>query len=128
MASVGKPHPELKQMLQDIDHYEDFMEKKRIQVLSWNALCFEHDVGSVDVVQLDCEGMDCSILRGLITHCQQHPQAFPRVIAFEANSLTAAKEVDAIIEVLIANGYSVRSHSWENVVVERYSSSPKQDS
>ena len=121
MASVGKPHPELQMMLAEIG-LEDFMEEKLIKVLSWSDLCFKYGVGSVDVVQLDCEGMDCNILRGLITHCQWHPQAFPRVIKFEANSLTAEKEVEATLKALVANGYEVRTRSWENIVVERYRS------
>jgi len=119
MASVGKPHPELEMMLRKVGR-EDLLEEKPIKVLSWSDLCVRYGVGSVDVVQLDCEGMDCSILRGLITHCQWHPQAFPRVIAFEANSLTDQEEVDATLEALVANGYNVRTHSWENIVVERY--------
>merc|ERR1719375_3001089 len=62
MASIGKPHPELYHMLQSIGR-TDLIEERAVTLLSWGRLCKLHGVGSVDVVQLDCEGMDCSVLR-----------------------------------------------------------------
>lgn len=118
MSSIGKPHPQLEHMLSSIDRL-DFLEQRRVQVFSWGDLCRRYGVTSVDVVQLDCEGMDCSVIRGLITHCKNYPDAFPRVIVFEANCLTDPGEVQETVEALLASGYRVRSQTWENITVER---------
>merc|ERR1712048_93934 len=93
LSSVGKPHPELERLLVSVGRM-DFLEKRKVQVLSWAELCRLHRIASVDVVQLDCEGMDCSILRGLLAHCKTNPKAFPRFIDFEANWLADEQEVD----------------------------------
>ena len=118
MSSVGRPHPELELMLRDVGRL-DLLEQRRIRVLSWGELCAQHGVGTVDVVQLDCEGMDRAILKGLIAHCENNPDAFPRLIQFEANHLTDLAEVTATIAALCAQGYCVRSRSAENIFVER---------
>lgn len=118
MGSVGKPHPELNHMLESIGQLE-LLEHRPTKVLSWGDLCTLYGVSTVDVVQLDCEGMDCNILRGLLTHCKMDPKAFPRLIIFEANSLTDPEEVEERLVELCANGYRVRCRTGENITVER---------
>lgn len=118
MASVGKPHPELQHLLESVGR-ADLVETRTVKVLSWRELCMRYRVDSVDVVQLDCEGMDCGIIRGLLAHCRSEPALLPRVIAFEANWLTDPTEVEETLESLRAHGYQVRFRSWENICVER---------
>lgn len=118
LSSVGKPHPDLVAMLQQIGR-QDLLERRPISMLSWGDLCMQHGLGSVDVVQLDCEGMDCAILRGLMAYCDVYPRAYPRVIQFEANYLTAAQEIDETVAALCARGYKVRTRGHANITVER---------
>lgn len=118
MSSVGKPHPELEHLLRSIGRL-DLLEQRVIKVLSWGGLCALHGVETLDLVQLDCEGMDCSVLRGLLRHCKEHPAAFPRRISFEANWLTEPQEVEETLAALLASGYRLESRSWENITVER---------
>ena len=89
----------------------DLLERRRVRVLSWADLCEQHGVASVDVVQLDCEGKDCAIIRGLLAHCSREPGAYPRVLQFEANHLTEEAEVAGTMGALAAHGYRVR---WQN--------------
>lgn len=118
MASLGRPQPELVTLLEAVDRLDLLVERK-VPVLSWGELCKQYHVGTVDVVQLDCEGKDCAILRGLLAHCKTAPDAYPRIIEFEANSLTPQTEVAETLEALLRSGYSVRTHNDKNIVVER---------
>ena len=96
------------------------LEVREVPVLSWTELCWEYNVGSVDVVQLDCEGKDCAIIRGLLTHCVQNPDAWPRAIFFEANHLTPQREIEDTIQALQKHGHTVRLRSrWTCAVARR---------
>lgn len=118
MSSVGKPHPQLEWLLRDIGRL-DLLEMRKTKVLNWSTLCSCYGVDTVDVVQLDCEGMDCSIIRGLLAHCATHPKAYPRVINFEANHLTPPDEIENTVAALSLCGYQVHSRTSENIRVER---------
>ena len=120
LSCVGRPHPQLSRMLREVGR-DDLLEQRSIRVLSWADLCTLHGVASVDIVQLDCEGMDCAVLRGLLAHCDRNPASLPRVIQFEANYLTDLAEIDAILAALAARGYQVRMRGPSNIIVERSS-------
>ena len=92
---------------------------RRVPCLSWELLCKKYDVSSVDVVQLDCEGKDAAIVRGLVKHCTSHPRAWPRVIQFEANGLTPEWEVEEAVNLLKMKGYGMHYWSRGNVLLER---------
>ena len=118
LSCVGRPHPQLSRMLQQVGR-EDLMESRSIRVLNWADLCALHSVASVDVVQLDCEGMDCAVLRGLLTHCESDPASLPRLIQFEAKAeLTDSAEIDATLAALVARGYNIWMRGPSNVIVE----------
>jgi len=118
MSSVGRPHPELQMLLRQVGRL-DLLEQRTIPALSWRDICFRYGVGTVDVVQLDCEGMDCAILRGMLAYCEYNAQSLPRLIQFEANHLTSDEEIESIVQALSKAGYTVKSRDWCNVVVER---------
>ena len=121
LSCVGRPHPQLSQMLREVGR-DDLLEQRSIRVLSWADLCTLHGVASVDIVQLDCEGMDCAVLRGLLTHCENNPASLPRLIQFEAKAeLTAPDEIHATLAALVARGYSIWMRGPSNVIVERSS-------
>lgn len=117
LSSLGRPHPELIGMLQDIGH-EDMLQKREVRVLCWADLCEECGVGSVDVLQLDCEGKDCAIIRGLIAHCKTHPERQPRIIQFEVNYLTDEKEIEETIKALENVGYKLKWRGDQNCQLE----------
>ena len=118
LASIGQPHPHLKAMLRDVNRL-DLLASRQVPVLSWGLLCEQYNVTSVDVVQLDCEGKDAAIVRGLAKYCEKHPAAWPRVIQFEANQLTPELEVRHAVGLLKQNGYMVRFWSSCNILLER---------
>ena len=118
MASINKPSPDLLDMLRGVQR-EDLLEKRQVQVLSWGDLCNQYGIRTVDVVQLDCEGMDCGIVRGMLEHCDAYPYALPRIICFEANHLTDDSEVEETLTALAEHGYSIQSRGISNIVVEQ---------
>ena len=115
LSSLGQVRPDLKWMLWNAD----LLECRPCTVFNWADLCANYGVRSVEVVQLDCEGKDCAILRGILQYCSQHPEAYPRIVQFELNHLTPQCEAAAMLEALCGCGYAVRSQSDNNVVVER---------
>eukprot|EP00928_Gymnodinium_smaydae_P017846 TRINITY_DN16810_c0_g1_i1.p1 TRINITY_DN16810_c0_g1~~TRINITY_DN16810_c0_g1_i1.p1 ORF type:complete len:452 (+),score=88.97 TRINITY_DN16810_c0_g1_i1:60-1415(+) len=118
LSCVGRPHPELVAMLRHVGRL-DLMEQRTVSALSWQDLCRLYGVASVDVVQLDCEGLDCAILRGLLAHCRDFPECLPRVLQFESNHLSATEEIEAILAEFKARGYTIRSRNDFNIIVER---------
>jgi hypothetical protein len=104
LGCLGKPHPGLYDMLCQCGRL-DLLKSRWVPVLSWGRLCEKYNVSSVDVVQLDCEGMDAAIVRGLAKHCERHAAAWPRVIQFEANHLTPNEEVIGTVVQHIARAF-----------------------
>ena len=118
LATIDQPHPDLRAMLRHVNRL-DLLVSRRVPVPSWGLLCEKYSVTSVDVVQLDCEGKDAAIVRGLAKYCEDHPAAWPRVIQFEANHLIPVLEVHAAVGLLLKNGYLVRYWSSCNILLER---------
>ena len=118
LGSLGKPHPNLEFMLGAVGRL-DLLENKIVPVHDRRSLCEEFQCRTADVVQLDCEGKDCAIMRSMLRHYDDDYD-LPRVVAFEANHLTPSAEVDATLKSLYARGYELRFQSNCNVMVERY--------
>ena len=119
MSSLGRPQPELERMLQSCGRL-DLLERRSVSVLSWGSLCTQYKVASVDVLQLDCEGKDCAILRGMLSHCESQPAIFPRLIQFEANSLTDPEDLQTTLEALMTRGgYRVLERRERDILIER---------
>lgn len=118
LATIGSPHPDLKLMLDAIGR-PDLMEAREVPVFSWGDLCHWYGVGSVDVVQLDCEGRDCAIIRGIVSHCRWNPDAWPRIIVFEANYLTPQDEIEETLDTLQRHGYKLQFYDARNASVIR---------
>lgn len=118
LSAIGEPHPDLKAMLDSVER-PDLMEVREVPVLSWTDLCSRYSVGSVDVVQLDCEGKDCAIIRGMVAYCTRNPDAWPRVLCFEANRLTPWDEIEETLDTLQRHGYTIRFRSSCNCAVVR---------
>ena len=119
LGSLGTPHPNLDFMLRNIGR-SDLLEKRIIQVLDWSTLCSRYQVRKVDVVQLDCEGKDCAILRGMLNYCDRKPLALPRILQFEANHLTPEEEILDTLQSLAQRGFTLRYRTTNNIMVERF--------
>ena len=119
LGSLGHAHPNLAFMLEGIGR-ADLLRATQVRVGDWGTLCETFGVGRVDVLQLDCEGRDCAILRGMMRYCRARPWSFPRIIQFEANHLTPALEVESTLADLAHCGYRITYRSMFNVMVTRH--------
>ena len=82
------------------------------------------DVQSIDYMKVDTEGHDCTILRGLMRYCRDHPTCWPRSIRFECNQWTPKEEVeDTLVQLATHAGYYVETRTKEDVVLKRAASS-----
>lgn len=119
LSSLGRPHVDLEHMLERVGR-ADLLERRAVRVMSWGDLCARCDVGTVDVVQIDCEGKDCAIIRGMLAHCDKDPAGLPRLLRFEANHLTSQAETVATCQALRARGYELRWCGMNDVVAQRW--------
>ena len=116
-SSLHSVWPQLKQFISDEGlQLEDVFTTTTVPVWSLATLADLYGIASVDVLKLDCEGMDCSILKGLLRHCADYPDAFPRIISFETNNLTPKKEVDATVRSFRSHGYQVLYRGHDTVL------------
>jgi len=67
LRSLGRPGPNLEFMLRGVDQL-DLLENKAVQVYDWGRLFKSFNVRIADLVQLDCEGKGCAILRSMLRH------------------------------------------------------------
>ena len=118
LGSLGKPHPNISYMLKNIGR-SNLLEKILIDVYDWRWLCEKYQVGYVDIVQLDCEGKDCGILRGMLNHHRRTHWPLPRVIKFEANHLTGEEEIQRTLESLAGFGFKVIYRGLCNILLQR---------
>ena len=112
MSSVGSKHPELTYMLKKIDgmHY---LKSRNVTMLTWADLVAKVKMRSVDLVKIDAEGMDCKIIDSMLEYCKEHPEAYPKVIKFEANCLTQEYDILMTMEKLRHLGYFVQRYSHD---------------
>jgi len=87
MFKFQRSHSELQEILWEAKT-AFLIQFKAVEVLDYGEPCKRYLVYSVDVLQRDCEGMGCAILRGLMRYCGEgHDESFPRLIQFEAHWL-----------------------------------------
>ena len=107
-GKLWSPHPHLLEWLQhDGIDYHSIAEVKRVPVWSFRTLAMKFHVQSVDILKVDCEGADCSILEGVLSYCDENPDCFPRILQFETNELTHQSTIEWTIEQLKQRGYQV---------------------
>merc|ERR1719223_907745 len=85
--------------------------RRRVQTLSLGILFRKHHVGSVGILALDCEGYDCSVLKGLLRFCKTRPHLYPHWICFESNGMNdelfGRGTEQRTVEELCSRGYKL---------------------
>ena len=116
-ATLGNPHPKLMQWLaHERIGLTQIMTRQVVPVWSFKTLATKYKIWSIDVLKIDCEGTDCEVLRGLIDYCDEEPQTFPRIIAFESNDMTRPETVQTTIRQLESKGYKVLSQGHDTIM------------
>lgn len=78
-----------------------------VPVFTFLQLMSVHNVRSMDLLKVDTEGHDCTIMMSVLDACVQQRDLFPRKIIFETNEHSVATTVDEVTAAFVAHGYSV---------------------
>lgn len=83
----------------------DEMEAVQVEAITWATLIDKHKIESLDLLQIDTEGYDAMIVRGI-----DFTRISPNIIRFEHNLTSGThgqKDVEAVIGLLMANRYHI---------------------
>lgn len=112
MSCVGGQHPEfeaLSQWIQERYGLRPKMMPERIEKWSWTTMARRLNFAGCQVLLVDAEGHDASILRSMLSHCEGSPDELPEVIQFETrghcDQVEAGDSEWEIIDALQDAGY-----------------------
>ena len=117
MSSIDIPHPDFCQKLLSVKEYSktamQLMETRRVQLFSFSDLLQYHNCRGCQVLIIDAEGADCTILRSMLSACTGRGRIrYPWVIRFETRGHGDYKERDqhehaeeSTVEELRKHGY-----------------------
>jgi hypothetical protein len=141
--SIGKPHEFHTGYYPNIDNWHATDDRaalpkwdllaagvvKIVQVpcITWGMLIDQFDIGTVDLLKTDTEGMDADLLINmLIEYTRRGMRAsLPKKIQFEDNAHTDVKRMVTAKELLTICGYNVITHphgkdSWAELIQSEY--------
>jgi len=87
----------------------------KVRMMPISALISENNVESIDLLKIDTEGGDCSVLKWFFVELLKKPSLAPNRIVFERNSLTNEAELKFILKLYSALKYSVESEGSDNL-------------
>jgi len=92
--------------------------QQHIDIWSYTRLATEFNFVGCEILMIDAEGYDASILRSVIQHCRQDQKAWPHLIMFETMGHCDALEGPgtewSVIAELKQEGYLLVSYSCAN--------------
>jgi FkbM family methyltransferase len=133
--SIGKPHDlhldyfsNLKQWRNAVNKKDlpsiNLVEKgivKKISVpcYTWKDVVENHNVGLINFLKIDTEGMDCKILNSILDYYEKtnNFSLLPKRILFETNAHTDELEVKNIKNRLLSINYKIISEDLDTEVV-----------
>eukprot|EP00931_Biecheleriopsis_adriatica_P043712 TRINITY_DN24978_c0_g1_i2.p1 TRINITY_DN24978_c0_g1~~TRINITY_DN24978_c0_g1_i2.p1 ORF type:complete len:347 (-),score=55.70 TRINITY_DN24978_c0_g1_i2:61-1071(-) len=121
MSCVGSAHPEFSEIEAWIDDQYGLQAKmapQSVKQLSWTSLVHTLKFCGCQVLLVDAEGHDASILRSMLEHCRGRPHELPELIQFETrghcDSCEGGNSEWEIIESLEAAGYVLVAYSYND--------------
>lgn len=121
MSCVGNIHPMVPKLSRSLlKKYGINVESARqaTDVWSWEKLATQCNFVSCELLIIDTEGYDARILRSLMQHCRERPEAWPWLIQFETmghcDHLDGEGTEWAVIHELEMEGYTLVSQSHYN--------------
>ena len=115
--SINKPHPTVVDRLKRINRM-DLLNKKLIDVITFEDLVKENNVNKIKLLKIDTEGHDTVILDNIISYCDKNKHTFPDKIIFETNKLSKKEEQEKVIFKLKDRNYRIIQRDT-NTVLEK---------
>lgn len=110
--SIGEPHPQHSKLC--VLH---LLKTEIVRKVSIATLFWENYVSSIDVLKIDTEGHDCSILKWFLIEVVKNNSLLPKKIIFENNSLTNQTELDFVLKLFAALKPFVSSQDGDNMEI-----------
>lgn len=115
--SIGNPHPEILNWFKNGLRNED-ISKKSVPVINFETIITKYNVESLDLLKIDTEGHDCTIMEDYLNYVVNKPNLLAKKIIFESNILSDKNLVDSIIQKCVSLGYSIIS-TGENTILTK---------
>jgi len=118
MSCVGGEHPEFSQLADWVQTRYGLLARmvpRRVESLCWSSLVKTAKFEGCEVLLVDAEGHDASILRSMLKHCKHRQKELPDLIQFETrghcDSCEGHEAEWQIIELLQSSGYILVAYS-----------------
>jgi FkbM family methyltransferase len=108
--SIGKPH--IQHRILRCTHA---LSIDRVRLMPVSELLSENNVESIDLLKVDTEGGDCSVLDWFLAEMLKNRNIAPKTIIFENNELTSKMELGLILKLYSDFGYSIKSQEGDNI-------------
>jgi FkbM family methyltransferase len=111
--SIMSPHPSVIKTLQEFN-LSHLYRMEEIEVINWDKLIRDYNIVSVDLLKIDTEGHDTTIINDIL---KSKTNILPKKIIFETNSLSSLEKVKSTIQSLQNRGYEVVNITEEDTTV-----------
>jgi hypothetical protein len=111
--SVGGYHPQ--HIALGVQHLTC---QEEVREMPLSGLFSENSVTSVDLLKIDTEGGDCRILTWFFVDIVVNPAIAPKRIIFESNALTKKDELDVVLKLYTAFGYTAKARDGDNIELQ----------
>lgn len=108
--SIGTPHPQHKKL-----RCTHALSVDEVRLMPISELISENNVESIDLLKIDTEGGDCSVLKWFFVEILKNPSLAPSRIVFERNSLTNPAQLEFTLKLYAALKYSIESEGGDNL-------------
>jgi hypothetical protein len=91
----------------------------KVKCLTFEQLVKAYDIGKIDILKIDTEGYDCTIVNSVLDFYQGNKDVSPNKILFESNSHTSEDKVLQVKRRLLEFNYNVRS-TYHDTYAEKF--------
>jgi FkbM family methyltransferase len=99
---------------EQIPDIENYIIEESVACISWETLIRTHSISQIDLILIDTEGYDLTILRQI-----DFRRFSPRLVIYEQKHLTA-NDKTAARELLYSHGYVLHSVGGDDVAIREY--------
>jgi FkbM family methyltransferase len=112
--SINKPHPAQLKLIDKFNLPNKIISESDIKILSFESLIREQEVDSCDLIKIDAEGHDATILKSYLSALEKKNTKPAKKIIFEINPLSDKEDCLGVINSFRKIGYKSVG-TWGNV-------------
>jgi FkbM family methyltransferase len=112
--SIDKAHPAQLKLVDKFNLHNGFISESDIKILSFESLIEEQKIDSCDLIKIDAEGHDATILKSYLSALDKKNTKPAKKIIFEINPLSDKEDCLSVIDSFRKIGYK-SSGTWGNV-------------